>query len=495
VRETFGDKLRKVETIAENAPRIDKRRAITTEEFVARRRRVWEAVHANCGVDVAFAFSDEHYSGDVPYLGGNTNYSIEQVAFGLGPEPSRSGVIAGFEGVYIAGQLAPRAGVPVYPTESLQLADEKYPVEGSSLGDILKTIAGRPVTRIGLLTPRQVVPDGVVSHLEQLVGPDNVIDAQLPFQSVKNLKSDDEMRLLEDAAYASSLALRAMLAVLEPGMDETKVAAFGDLLAKWMGCERKGFETMVGSDKACVTMIGPALNRPIAEAGGEATWVHVGTSYKRDGLTACCRRSLFVDGASVTPYQAYWRGLVEEGFRTGFDAYVDIARNNRPARLQEEALVAFFNGKTDEAIARVEAAHGADAADQLRDRLHEEIPGVVKGLARLKPYTGTHNAGYTECQEFYGAITLESEQPLDEQVVTMLDVALRGRGSRWLGQEFETYLPGFDYWVVEDTLGKSGREVKNLTGELQADGRVDPGIGKMPVNVQGLVANVSEFHD
>jgi hypothetical protein len=202
-----------------------------------------------------------------------------------------------------------------------------------------------------------------------------------------------------------------------------------------------------------------------------------------------------VDGASVTPYQAYWRGLVEEGFRTGFDAYVDIARNNRPARLQEEALVAFFNGKTDEAIARVEAAHGADAADQLRDRLHEEIPGVVKGLARLKPYTGTHNAGYTECQEFYGAITLESEQPLDEQVVTMLDVALRGRGSRWLGQEFETYLPGFDYWVVEDTLGKSGREVKNLTGELQADGRVDPGIGKMPVNVQGLVANVSEFHD
>ncbi len=80
-----------------------------------------------------------------------------------------------------------------------------------------------------------------------------------------------------------------MLAVMEPGMDETEVAAFGDMLAKWMGCERQGFQTMVGSDIACATMIGPALNRQIIE--GE--YMHLGTSYKRDGLTACCRRSLF----------------------------------------------------------------------------------------------------------------------------------------------------------------------------------------------------------
>ena len=90
----------------------------------------------------------------------------------------------------------------------------------------------------------------------------------------------------------------------------------------------------------------------------------------------------------------------------------------------------------------------------------------------MKPYTGTHNAGYTECQEFYGAITLESESPLDEQVVTMLDVALRGRSSRWTGSEFEPVLPGFDYWVVEDTLGKYGTAVRNLTGELQPDGEL-----------------------
>jgi hypothetical protein len=111
----------------------------------------------------------------------------------------------------------------------------------------------------------------------------------------------------------------------------------------------------------------------------------------------------------------------------------------------------------------------------------------------MKPYTGTHNSGYTECQEFFGAITLESEEPLEHQVVTMLDVALRGRSSKWLGEEFENIIPGFDYWVVEDTLGKYGNKVKNLTGELQPGDMIIKAIGKIPINVQTLVGNVNEY--
>ena len=493
--EPLGEKLRKLEIIAENSPGIDKRFAIPTAEFIDRRRRVWEAVHEQHGVDAAFAFSDEHYSGDVPYLGGNTNYSVEQVAFGLGPDPARSGIIAGFEGVYIAGQLASRAGVAIYPTESLQLADEKYPVEGYSLKDVLSTIAGKDVRRVGLLSPRQVIPDGIVANLEEIVGRDNVVDAQLPYQAIKNLKSDNEMRLLEDASYVTSLAIRVMLAIMEPGMDETEVTAFADMLGKWMGCERKGFETMAGSDSACVTMIGPSLNRPILGSADSANCVHLGASYKRDGLTACCRRSVYSEDRAITPYQRYFSDMVEDAFRHGFDAYVEISRNERPARLQEQALVDFFNERTESSVRAVEEAHGAGAAAKLREELFKDIPGIVKGLARLKPYTGTHNAGYTECQEFYGAITLESEEPLDRQVVTMLDVALRGRGSRRLATEFEPFIPGFDYWVVEDTLGKYGTTVKNLTGELQADGAIVPGIGRIPINVQRLIGHVDEFSD
>jgi len=489
--ETFSEKLRKLEIIVENSPGIDRRFSIPKDEFVERRRKTWKALNEQDTIDVAFAFSDEHYSGDVPYLGGNINYSIEQVAFGLGPDPYTSGIIAGFEGVYIAGQLAKRAGIMVYPTESLQLADEKYPVEGFAFKDILERIAGKKVNRIGLLTPRQVIPDGVVTCLEEIVGKDNVINTQLPFQKIKNIKSTNEMKLIEDAGYVTSLALRAMLAVMEPGMDETEVAAFGDMLAKWMGCERQGFQTMVGSDKACVTMIGPALNRQIIAN----EYIHLGTSYKRDGLTACCRRSLFTSNDGITSYRDYFRKIVEQGFIVGFNAYVDISEYNKPAKLQELALVDFFNSKTDETIEMVQSEYGTKAAVLFKENLFKEIPGIVTGLARMKPYTGTHNAGYTECQEFFGAITLESEEPLEHQVVTMLDVALRGRGSKWIGDEFVQIIPGFDYWVVEDTLGKYGTIVKNLTGELQPGGKTVKGIGKIPVNVQSLAGNVKEYEN
>ena len=93
-------------------------------------------------------------------------------------------------------------------------------------------------------------------------------------------------------------------------------------------------------------------------------------------------------------------------------------------------------------------------------------------LARQKPYTGTHNAGYTECQEFYGAITLESDEPLGRQIVTMLDVALRGVGDRWN----DVVIPGFDFVVVENTLGKFGPRVECFN--------------HVPVNVQNLVGRV-----
>ena len=174
--------------------------------------------------------------------------------------------------------------------------------------------------------------------------------------------------------------------------------------------------------------------------------------------------------------------MVEQGFRVGFDAYVDIVRNRRPAREQEQALVDYFNGRTEDALAAVEKEHGAEWRGKLEKRLavYSELP---EGLARLKPYTGTHNAGYTECQEFYGAITLESENPLDQQVVTMLDVALRGRGGGW----DDVAIPGFDFFVVEDTLGKFGERVENLTGYYNAEGGESPEPAKLPVRVQELI--------
>jgi len=135
--------------------------------------------------------------------------------------------------------------------------------------------------------------------------------------------------------------------------------------------------------------------------------------------------------------------LASWGLSRLFGHYVEA-----PARLQEQALVDYFSAHSGEVSARV---------------------GKKIDLASLKPYTGTHNSGYTECQEFFGAITLDSHEPLGRQIVTMLDVALRGIGNYWN----DVVIPGFDFCVVENTLGKYGTRVERLT--------------RLPIDVQDLV--------
>ena len=308
---------------------------------------------------------------------------------------------------------------------------------------------GQPVDRIGLLTPRQVIPDGLVDYLEDLLGQDNVEDAQDLYYEIKYEKSDAEMRLIADANVIADAMMRAMLAVLKPGMLETQVAGWAYVVGKELGSEENGWDVMVGANEANRTLIGKALNRPIREGD----YVHLGVAPKRDGLNACLRRSVIAvnDPAEVPRFQPdapYWFGMVEGAYQVGYDKYVEVAQQGLPAKLQEQALVDFFASHSDEVARRIGAQ--IDLSDQ-------------------KPYTGTHNAGYTECQEFYGAITLESDDPLGHQIVTMLDVALRGVGDRWN----DVVLPGFDFVVVENTLGKFGTRVECFN--------------QVPVNVQHLI--------
>jgi hypothetical protein len=279
-----------------------------------------------------------------------------------------------------------------------------------------------------------------------MYGREGIIDAQELYYRVKYEKSDIEMRLIADASVIADAMLRAMLAVLRPGRLETEVAAWGAWVGRMLGSERDGFQIMVGANDANRTLIGPALNRPIREGD----WVHLGVAPKRDGLNSCVRRSVIAVNSptEVTAEQNYWADLVEKAYDTGEHWYRKIASERLPARLQEEALVKFFAERSGEISRRI---------------------GRPIDLAQQKPYTGTHNAGYTECQEFFGAITLDSHEPLGRQIVTMLDVALRGIGDRWN----DVVIPGFDFCVVENTLGKYGARVETLT--------------KLPTRVQELV--------
>jgi Xaa-Pro aminopeptidase len=442
-RKELTNDFSRVMDVLSGCPGIDKNLAVPPAEFSRRQQATWQALEQS-GLDAGFVFSDEHYDGDVPYLGGNTNITIEQVAGAIGKNGFH--VIAGLEGGYVSEQLAPRANAKVHKVELLQLADEKYPIRAERLEEVLEETAGKKIRRIGLLTPRQVIPAGIVAALEKIVSPENVVEAQELYQRIRYEKSDIEMALIRDAAVIGDAMVRCMLAVLRPGLLETQVAGWAYWAAKELGSEENGWDVMVTSGEANRTLIGKALNLPI-RAGD---YVHLGAAPKRDGLNACVRRSVVAveSSSQVTSAQKYWFDFLEAAYQVGDAAYRQVAKERLPARLQEQALIDFF------------AAHSAEVSKRY---------GKTIRLETLKPYTGTHNAGYTECQEFFGAITLDSVAPLGNQIVTMLDVAIRGIGDHWN----DVILPDLDYLVIENTLGKFGERVENFN--------------ELPINIQSLV--------
>ena len=433
-----------VADVLRRAPSFDKEYRIPEEEFKERFRKTYAAMEA-AGIEVGFVYSDEHYCGDVPYFGGNTNIHIEPVAGLIG----KNGffLLAGLEGGYCAEQLAPRSGCQVRKVEMLKLADEDYPVEAVRLEDVLEEACGRKPANIGLLTPTEIIPIKFFQAFRQYFGgEENIIDAREILFKVKYIKSDNEMRMIREASKICDVMLEGMLQVIRPGMYETQVAQWGYAIASELGVETHGFDVMVCANESNRTLIGRALNRRIQEGD----YIMLGVGPRRDGLTACERASVVcVDSPSkLTEDQKYWFNFVEEAYRVGLNEYIRVAENNLPAWHQEQALVDYFSSHSEEVSRRM---------------------GKQIDMSLLKPYTGTHNAGYTECQEFYGAITLESKEPLGEQIVTMLDVAVRGYANHWN----DIVIPGMDYVLVEKTLGKFGRKVEVLND--------------LPINLQHLV--------
>ena len=108
---SWMDKARAVDRVLKDAPKIDKGLRVEKEEFASRRRKVAQALKAK-GIDCGIVYSDEHYCGDVPYLGGNTNISVEPVAGVVGANGFY--LLAGLEGGYVAEQMSGRAGVSVH---------------------------------------------------------------------------------------------------------------------------------------------------------------------------------------------------------------------------------------------------------------------------------------------------------------------------------------------------------------------------------------------
>ncbi|MHA1830255.1 MAG: M24 family metallopeptidase [Candidatus Helarchaeota archaeon] len=441
-----------LKVIEKYQPLINPYLEVPLHEYRRRQETVYKSLAAQ-DIDIGFVYSNEHYNGDVPYLGGNTNITIEPVAGIIGKKGFH--IIAGLEGGYVAEQLAFRSGSKVHKVELLQLADEKYPIEAETVIDVIEDASGkniREIKKIGILTPRQVIPAGIIDYLHDNFGSSSIIDAQEIYYKIKYEKSEIELKLIEQASIIADATMRGMLAVLKPGMLETEVAAWGYFIQRELGAEESGFKVMVGANEANRTLIGEALNRAIEDGD----YVHLGVAPKRDGLNSCIRRSVIATDTpnNITKEQKYWFDFIEDAYKVGLNAFIKVAEENLPAKYQEQALVNFYKSKSKEVSEKI---------------------GKKINLEDLKPYTGTHNSGYTECQEFYGAITLDSEESLGNNIVMMLDVALRGIGDKW----DDVIIPNFDYIVIENTLIKRGKKVEVLT--------------KLPLNCQKFVGNIKDI--
>jgi Xaa-Pro aminopeptidase len=433
----------KVEKVLADTPSVDALFSLPTEEFVARQQKTYEALRQR-GASVGVVFSNEQYDGDVPYLGGNSNVHVEQVGGVIGKTGFH--VLTGLEGCYVAEQLSRRALAKVDKVEFFKLAGEEYPIQPVPLEQVVEAAAGGKVHQVALLTPREVIPAALVNQLESAYGRENVIDLQEAYQRIKYEKSENEMRLIRDATVIADAMLRAMLAVLKPGKMETQVAAWGYFVARELGAEEMGWDVSVCANTANRTLIGKALNRVIQEGD----YVLLGAGPKRDGLNSCVRRSCVAvaNPRQVSADQRFWLQFIEEAYKTGLKALQEVAANKSPAYLAERALVDFFKWKGTE----------------VSQRLGKKI-----ALERFKPYSSVHNTGYTECQEFFGNVTLNSSDPLGDRVALMLDVALRGIGESW----DDVVIPGMDFVVVENTCGKFGPRLEEFN--------------TLPYNVQELV--------
>lgn len=430
--------------VLEKAPSFHKDYFLPAEEFTLRQQKVFEMLKQE-GYDCGIVYSDEHYCGDVPYLAGNNNIHVEPVAAVL----AKNGLylIAGLESGIVAEQFCHRSGVKLRKVDILQIDNPEYPENLLSPADIIKEACGEKPKKIALLTSRSILPLGFYRVLERYVGAKGIVDLSQKYYEIKYEKSEREMHLIEESCRISDVMLEGMLRILRPGLTEAQIAGWGYEIANELGAEEMGFKVMVTSGMNNRTIVGRASNRVIQE--GDV--VHIGVSPKRDGLCGAQRTSVLCvkDPSLASGNYLIWTKFLQEAFAFSVKKLQEIARENLPGSTHEKAMIDYYRSKAP----ALEVATGL------------ELPC----FEALKGYVTTHNSGYTECQELYGALSTDFDRQCAKRMVLMLDVGLKGFGTTW----DDIVIPGLDYIVIEKTVGKFGHEIRILN--------------QLPIDLQYLV--------
>ena len=430
--------------VLDQAPEVDRNYRLPPEEFIARQKNVMQMLREN-GADCGIVYSNEHYCGDVPYLAGNNNIIVEPIAAVLGKEGLF--FIAGLESGIVAEQLCHRSGVKIKKVDIHKIDEPDYSTDLLRPEQIIDMACGGKPKNIALLTSKYVLPVGLHNVLSSYIGNENILNLSKEYCEIKYEKSDNEMKLIDEACKMSDIIIEGMLSVLKPGMFETQLAQWGYCMAMELGSEDLGFPIMVTANKSNMTMVGRAMNNMIQE--GDI--VHIGVSPKRDGLCGAQRVSVVCtdDPGKIPAQTKMWFEFLEGAFQYSLEKFREIAHNKLEGCEHEKAMIEYYRNNAP---------------------MYLKKAGIsVPDFALQKGYVSTHNSGYTECQEFFGACDLGFTRPLGRQIVTMIDVGLKGYGDDWS----ECIIPGLDYIVIEKTIGKFGNDVRVLNN--------------LPINLQKFV--------
>lgn len=403
-------------------PKIDRNYSIPLEEYEIRYQKVWKELESR-HIDLGFFFWYREMPGDGIYMTGY-NPTIERASGVIAPG-KRPMLLAGPE----SGILSKEVGLNLQTefVNEFSIPDEYY--EGVERGDLQKIIAdyAGEIRTIGYMTFDDQIPAKFMNFLHTAFGEVQVIDATDILEELRYEKSDSELRCMKYADTIANAAIRTMLAVAQPGISESELAAVGDFTVKALGGCGYGFETIVNSGDRCRTVIGPATNRIIQE--GEM--VQIGVSPSFVGYKGVCRRA-FVMGKRNAVQEEYFQ-VMNEAYRRAEQAIHETAEKNLGSNHIDLAARNYLDSQT--------------------------IDGV-NGKS-LHFYSTCHGTGLTECNEKM-VITPTKTTRYGKNVGIMLDLGVYGH-------------PNTDVCggCVEDAFIKYGNHAEKFSD--------------MPIDVQELV--------
>lgn len=403
-------------------PKIDKTFQIPLEEYDDRYAKVWAQLKAR-DLDLGFFFWYREMPGDGIYMTGY-NPTIERASAVIAPG-KRPLLLCGPE----SGILSREVGLNLQTefVNEFSIPDEYYEgLERGDLGKIISEYAGN-IKTIGYMTFDDQIPAKFMNFLHTAFGEVNVVDASDILEELRYEKSENEFLCMKYADIIANAAIRAMLAVAQPGMGENELAAVGDFTIKALGGCGYGFETIVNSGPRCRTVIGPATNRIIEQN----ELVQIGVSPSFVGYKGVCRRA-FVMGTRSALQDEYFK-VMNEGYAIAERCIYETAEKDLPSNEIDIRPRNWFNTQT---IGHINAKS-------------------------LHFYSTCHGTGLTECNEKM-VITPTKTDKYGKNVGIMLDLGLYGHPD-------DSVCGG----CVEDAFIKRGDKAEKFSD--------------MPIDVQSLV--------